>query len=341
MYIKRYTIAAFVLMGLVGWFVFAYITPEATSFELFGVKTPVLLVAIWVIVPLVVLYLASVFHMAFYSFLGSFRTRKYEKDYDKVLDLIIDAYLGKKNRNHSFKTPPYSLLGKLLDNSTIFPNNNISFNQENEKTKKMSAVLDVINTIRAGEVAELKGYRLDSDNELVTQNNRNRYKKGELKAEDILSNPKKYSLKLAKEAYVDFVQTASLSAIDKYKEFLSREAFDIILARVNADENTLEITNEALMTLIANLDLNKEDYIELSRVAAKNMIPDQRLKLFEMLSNENDDAVDAYLYTLYDLEMVDSANTILEISQSNEYENFKAYSALKECGKQFSIELFV
>ena len=341
MYIKRYTIAALILMVLVGWFVFAYITPETTNFQFFGIEMPTLLVAIWVVVPLFVLYLASVIHMAFYSFLGSFRVRKYEKDYDKVLDLIVDAYLGKKDRNHTFKTPPYSLLGKLLDNSTIFPNNEISFDKENDKTKKMATVLDAINTIRAGEVAEIKGYGLDSDNELVVQNNKNRYKKGDLKAEDILSNPKKYSVKLAKEVYIDFVKTAPLSAIDKYKEFLTREAFDMILARVNADENTLEITNEALMTLIANLDLNKQDYIEISRVAAKNMIPDQRLKLFEMLSNENDDAMEGYLYTLYDLEMVDNANAILEISQPKEFENFKAYSALKECGKHFSIELFV
>ena len=341
MYIKRYTIAAFILMVLVGWYVYAYVTQQTISLDFFGIGMPALLVAIWVVVPLLVLYLASVAHMAFYSLLGSFRVRKYEKDYDKVLDLIVDAYLGKKDRNHSFKTPPYSLLGKLLDNSTIFPNNEISFQFDSEKTKKMGAVLDAINTIRAGEVADIKSYGLDSDNELVVQNNKNRYKKGDLKAEDILSNPQKYSVKLAKEVYVDFVKTAPLSAIDKYKEFLSREAFDIILSRVNADEYTLEITNEALLTLISNLDLDTKDYIELSRVAAKNMIPDQRIKLFEMLSNENDDAMEAYLYTLYDLEMVDNANAILEISQPKEYENFKAYSALKECGKHFSIELFV
>ncbi len=341
MYIKRYTIAAFILMALVGGYVFSYVTQDSTTLELFGIPLPSLAVAIWVVVPLLILYLASVFHMSFYSMLGGLKARKYEKDYDKVLDLIVDAYLGKKDRNHSFKTSPYSLLGKLLDNSTIFPNGEINFQFDSEKTKKMTTVLDLINSIRAGEVVDLKGYNLDPDNELVIQNKRNKYKKGELKAEDILSNPKKYAKKLAQEVYVDFVKDASVSAIDKYKEFLTREAFDIIIARVNADENTLEISNEALIILLSNLDLDTKDYIEISRLAAKSMIPEQRIKLFETLSNDKEEAVDAYLYTLYDLEMIEPANALLDISQPDEYQNFKAYRALKECGKHFSIDLFV
>lgn len=328
-------------MALVGGYVFSYVTQDSTTLELFGIPLPSLAVAIWVVVPLLILYLASVFHMSFYSMLGGLKARKYEKDYDKVLDLIVDAYLGKKDRNHSFKTSPYSLLGKLLDNSTIFPNGEINFQFDSEKTKKMTTVLDLINSIRAGEVVDLKGYNLDPDNELVIQNKRNKYKKGELKAEDILSNPKKYAKKLAQEVYVDFVKDASVSAIDKYKEFLTREAFDIIIARVNADENTLEISNEALIILLSNLDLDTKDYIEISRLAAKSMIPEQRIKLFETLSNDKEEAVDAYLYTLYDLEMIEPANALLDISQPDEYQNFKAYRALKECGKHFSIDLFV
>jgi hypothetical protein len=328
-------------MALVGGYVFSYVTQESTTLEFFGIPLPSLSIAIWIVVPLFLLYIASVLHMSFYSMLGGLKVRKYEKDYDKVLDLIVDAYLGKKDRKHTFKTPPYSLLGRLLDNSTIFPNGEINFQFDSDKTKKMTTVLNLINNIRAGEVVDLKGYNLDSDNELVIQNKRNKYKKGELKAEDILSNPKKYAKKLAQEVYVDFVKDASVSAIDKYKEFLTREAFDIIIARVNADENTLEISNEALIILLSNLDLDTKDYIEISRLAAKSMIPEQRIKLFETLSNDKEEAVDAYLYTLYDLEMIEPANALLDISQPDEYQNFKAYRALKECGKHFSIDLFV
>jgi hypothetical protein len=328
-------------MALVGGYIYSYVTQDSTALDFFGIPLPSLSIAIWVVVPLLILYLASVFHMAFYSMLGGFKVRKYEKDYDKVLDLIVDAYLGKKDRKHEFKTPPYSLLGRLLDNSTIFPNGEISFQFDSEKTKKMTAVLSVINDIRAGKVADLKPYALDAENELVIQNERNKYKNGDLSKEDILSHSSKYAKKLLQEVYVDYAREASVSMIDKYKEFLTKDAFHTILGRINASENTLEMTNEALLVLISNLELNCDDFIELTQIAAKNMIPEQRIKLFEVLSNENEEAMDAYLYTLYDLEMIEPANDILDISQPDEYQNFKAYRALKECNKQFCIKLFI
>lgn len=71
------------------------------------------------------------------------------------------------------------------------------------------------------------------------------------------------------------------------------------------------------------------------------MIPEQRIKLFEMLSDENEEIIDAYLFTLFDLEMLSPANAILDNSQPTEYQNFKAYRALKESGHNFSIYLFV
>lgn len=342
MYIKRYTVAAFLLMAALGAYVYAYVTQETTTLDFFGIPLPALSIAIWVVIPLFVLYIASVLHMSFYSLLGSINLRKYEKDYERVLDLIVDAYLGKKDRKHTFKTAPYSLLGKLLDNSTIFPNNNITFNYDNEKTQKMSKVLKVIEDIKSGEVVDLKQFHLSNENDLMIQNERNRYKKGDLTAEIILSNPSKYDDVLRKEAYIDYVKSASLVNIEKYKALLGKEAFYAIIARVNADDFTLEIKNETIISFLSTLKFTSEEYIQLSSVISNGaMIPDQRIKLFELLSDENDDVTEAYLYTLFDLEMLSLANEILANSQADEYQNFKAYSTLKECNKNFSIELFV
>jgi hypothetical protein len=192
------------------------------------------------------------------------------------------------------------------------------------------------------EVVDLKKYGLKTDNELLIQNERNRYKKGELTAEEILSNSTKYADVLCKEAYADFVKSAPLNAIEKYKSFLTKESLYTILARVNADNFTLEIPNATIFSFLEKLDLNKEDYVKLSSVLSEGgMIPEQRIKLFEMLSDENDEIVDAYLFTLFDLEMLAPANAILDNSQPNEYQNFKAYRALKESNHNFSIYLFV
>ncbi len=338
MYIKRYTIAALIFIILAGWYVYAFITQDSMSLDFFGIPLPSLSIALWVVLPMILLYLASVFHMAFYSMLGSFKLRKYEKDYEKLIDAIIEAYLGKENRNHVFKTPRYKLLGELVDNTVLFPSQTLSADTANEK---INNVIKLINNIKSGEVVELKKYSLPADNALVIQNERNRYKKGDISAEDILSHANKYDRNLCVEAYTDYVKTAPLYAIEKYKEFLTKEALFIILQRVNASENALEVSNDALLALFEELDLDKNDYIKISTVLAGGMLPEQRIKLFETLSEEKDEAMDAYLYTLFDLEMLAPADEILENSQPNEYLNFKSYRALKECNKHFNINLFI
>jgi hypothetical protein len=341
MYLKRYTIASILLMILVGWYVYAFVTQDSYAIEFFGIQLPAVSIAVLVIAPLIFLYVASLLHMGFYSFLNTLDQRRHNKDNDKFIDAIADAYLGKKQRQHSFKTPSYSLLGKLIDNSTVFPNELISFNEDNEKTQKIDEILKLIESIKKGEVVNLKKYNLDIDNPLRIQNNKNRYKNDELNAEKILSSKNKYSDELRREVYIDFVKESPLYAIESYSDFITKESLYLILARINADENTLEIPNESLIDIISKLELDRYDYIVMSKILALNMIPEQRMKLFETLSEKYENATDSYLFTLFDLEMIELANEILNISQEDEYLNFKSYRDLKECGKNYNIELFV
>ena len=338
MYIKRYTIASFILIALVGWYVFAYVTQDTISLDIFGVMLPSLSIALWVVVPLLILYIASVAHISFYSLLGSFKLRKYEKDYDKLMDAIAEAYLGKQEIKHNYKTPRYKLIGSLVENSKLFPTSSLSANTDNDK---INAVIKLIEDIKNGVVVDLKKYSLKPTNQLVIQNERNKYKNGDLKAEDILNNPDKYDKSLSKEVFADFAKTASLKMIDKYKSFLTKDALFEVLKRVNSGEKHIEISNDELIAMFDTLDLNKDDYIKISSAIALDMIPEQRIKLFETLSEKKEEAMDAYLFTLFDLEMLAPADEILENTQADEYLNFKAYRALKDCNKNYNIKLFV
>lgn len=338
MYIKRYSVASFVLIALVGWYIFAFITQESMSMDFFGIHLPSLAIATWVVIPLVILYIASVVHMLFYSIIGGFKLRKYEKDYSKIIDAIVLAYLGKKERDHSYKTERYQLLGSLVDNSTLFPNHNLVNSTTNNK---INNVIKIIEDIKKGEVVELKQYSLLPSNQLVIQNERNRYKKGDITAEDILANQSKYDKVLSQEVFFDFIKTATLSNIEKYKSFFNKESLFILLERVNSKENTLEISNDLLISFMKEITLDVKDYINISSRLSHSMIPEQRMKLFESLSDENEDVMDAYLYTLFDLELLTPADEILENTEPDEYQNFKAYRALKECHKHFNINLFV
>ena len=333
MHIKRYTIASFLLIALTGWYISTFISTQTISINLLGIEIAPLSVSIWTMIPLFVLYLVSVIHMSFYSMVRSLEIRKYEKDYADMNECISDAYLGKENRYHSFRTPRYKLLGSLFDNTTLFPTSMIDTNIDNEK---IASTLKLIQDIKAGKVVDLKKTSLSKDNPLVVQNERNKYKNDTKNAEDFLSYPAKYNDELLHEIYSDIVKSASLKTVEKYKNFMNKDTLLDFLSRIN-----FEVSNEELISLFDILELNTNDYIRISQSVSVGMTPEQRMKLFETLSDSNDEAMEAYLYTLYDLEMIEPADAILEISQADEYLNFKAYRALKECNKNFNINLFV
>ncbi len=336
MHIKRYTIASFILIALLGWI--GTFSTQTVNIDIFGVILPSASVSIVIMIPLVILYIASFVHISFYSIIGSFKLRKYEKDYEQMINSIVDAFLNKKERNHIFKTKRYKTLGLLVDNSIIYPTNLDTSLIENEKIRN---VMEAIEDIKQLKVVDMKKFALSIDNPLIIQNERNKFKNNSVSAEDFLSHPDKYNKDFLQEIYIEFIKISPLYAIEKYKNNMTRDALFGLLSRINSDEHTLEISNESLINLFETLELNSEDYISISKTLSMGMLPEQRIKLLEMISDTKDEAMDAYLFTLFDLEMMAPAIAILDISQTNEYLNFKAYRALKESNKNFNINLFV
>jgi len=336
MYIKRYTVASIILIGAIGWFVFAFVSQEHIHITVMGVTLPSLPIAAWVVLSLVLLYLATISHMMYYSMIDSFRLRKYNKDYVKMTEALCDAMLDVQPRKHTYKTDRYRLLGTLVDNSLLKVDDKLS----HIGVDNIDSVIKVIRELKEGEVVDLKKFHLADDNALVKRNNLNRYDSGALSDENVLDKPNQYGEELCTKAYEHYVVTVPLYAIEKYKSFMTKKALDVILTRINADKDTLSISNEDITSFMHELDLNASDHIHLSKTLSGHMTPEQRLKLFERLSESNEDAMNGYLYTLFDLEMLDSAKELLDNSQPNEFIKFKAYSALKSCNKNFDIKLF-
>jgi hypothetical protein len=68
------------------------------------------------------------------------------------------------------------------------------------------------------------------------------------------------------------------------------------------------------------------------------MLPDQLIKLLEELSIDNEAATEAYLYVLFEYEMIDEARSILSGSAQNEYKPYKALLDLKDAGKYYNLD---
>lgn len=337
MYLKRYTLGTVALMLFVGWYISQYLgysQSEAISF--FGIHLPALPVAVLILLPVFVLYLASIFHMFYYSVKSFFNLRSYKKDYDSLIDVVVDELLLVQ-KSHTFKTARYKLLGAVLESTAMVPKGDLTLTDND----KVNDALKTIHEINDGKVVDLKRFHLPSDNELVLKNQKNRMMTLDLSAEEILNKSENYSEEVLEKAYVNYAATAPMFAIEKYQEYITKDALFIILARINSEENTLEVSNESLLILMARLVLVKADFLSISKELSIHMDPEQRTKLFETLADQEEEAHEAYLYTLFDLEMVDTAKEFLETQRDDEAMKFRAYLALKECGHTFNISLFI
>ncbi|GEM_PF-325524 len=337
MYIRRYTFAALLLIGAVTWFVYNFITKDTYHIEAFGIVWPALPVAAWVAIAMGLLYVATLFHMIFYSIVGSFRLRRYQKDYDHLRDAIVDAFLKKQHRNHVFKTARYALLGKIVDHTEMEPDETV----ESVGDEKISTVVRTVHKVERGESADLRAFNLPPGNPIVKRNVLNLYREGKLDDEEILSKPEQYGEELCRIAYEHLVIEGPLHAVEKYRNFMSFPALYTILGRINADRNTLTVPNTTLLDFIDRVPaLESLDYLYLASAVADHMLPEQRIRLFETLSEKDDRALDAFLFTLFDLEMLDRAKEILESTKDDEYQLFKAFAELKSCSKHYDIKIF-
>lgn len=337
MYLKRYTLGTLALMLFVGWYISQYLgysQSEAISF--FGIHLPAFPVAVLILLPVFVLYLVSVFHMLYYSIKSFFNLRNYKKDYDSLIDVVVDELLLVQ-KSHTFKTKRYKLLGAVLESTAMVPKGDLTLTDND----KVNDALKVIHEINDGKVVDLKRFHLPSDNELVLKNQNNRMMTLDLSSEEILNKSEDYNTDILEKAFVNYAAIAPMFAIEKYQEYITKDALFIILARVNSDENTLDVSNDSLLELMARLVLVKTDYLSISKELSIHMIPEQRTKLFEVLAEQDEEAHEAFLYTLFDLEMIDRAKEFLETQRDDEAMKFRAYLALKESGHNFNINLFI
>jgi hypothetical protein len=336
MQLKRYTIASIILILLVAAAVYS-IDNGSISFDLLGMHFPNLPVAFWVVVPLIIMYLASLLHMGIYALVGNFKLRRLNKDHEKMVDALRDALLGVKERNYVYKSDPYKLMGKLIDNSLILPYETL----RSIGNEKIDEALQLMRDVKEKKKVEIKKFHLANTASLVIENNLNRFESGEIDADTILSRPESYGEIVCAKAYESYVETASIGSVMKFKHLFTKSSLIDFVQRINASENGIQISNEELVSLFSLLKLNNNDWVDLSVAMSKNMLPEQRIRVFEMLSENNDDAMEGYLYTLYDLQMIDTANEILNNTAHNDYLIFKAYRDLKRANKHYDIAIFL
>ena len=334
---KKYMAAGLLLILIIGLYVFSFEGGRYTL-DFFGVNIS-LPIAVWVIVPAIILYLFTLIHMMFYGAIEFSKKRALKKGHKNFIKATKNVLLGLDN-NVQFKSEWLKLPGAILNIFNIDPRKRA----KKVPNEEIQEILDLKEKLDNGEVVDLSKYRLPIDNPLVLQNLENKLKKDKLYADGILKNCPDKNLSLCKKAFREFAKYAPLDQIKKYEKEgykIDREIFEIIIDRLNAKEHPLDLKNDDIVDLIKNLDFEKEDFIALAKKLKSKMNPDALIFLFERLFNEFPKASDAYLFILFELQMIDKVREILENSSVDEYVKFKNLLFLIDNGKNFDIEDFV
>ncbi|HHD82371.1 MAG TPA: hypothetical protein ENK82_05665 [Campylobacterales bacterium] len=329
-----YLVASIILMAIVGIFVYT-VNPNEYGINEYGIELTMPL-AIWFILPMFALMIASAVHMMFYGTKNFFKFKKWEKDTITLEDTLYWAILNEPKK-HKFNIPIIKDTVSLLNASSVEV-----VGEVDNISQKLQSALSLVKEIRSGSYVDLKLHKLDrvlsNDNPLVIQNTINHLNQDKSFAEEILQAKESYQIEVFNEALKTFSSEVTFQEARKYVKLYDKESFFTLLNRM-AKEEDLGLTKDILDEFIVQLEdsMTCSDYLKIVTVTMGELSPDENLKLWREYEGKYADAQVAYLYLLFDYEMIEQAGEYLKEHGENDFKRFRALYDLKKEHKKYKI----
>ncbi len=302
--------------------------------EIFGTGI-VLPVALWVTLPVLVFFILSFLHILFYGVKKYFYIRSLNKDEQTLVELVSDIMLKKESKKH-FKTDPYKEISLVLSQLNL----TIKDSNFHSNVKELMDVADKVLKINSGTYISSKELKLPNDNELMQKNLINKIAIDDNFALELIKNPADYGEEIVKKAFLKVLDTKDLATSKRYISNIKLDK-DMVLALLDKDAATNEeanFTNTEIIELVKPVGFKTKDYIHMINQYKNRMLPDQIIKLLEDLSVDSEEATEAYLYVLFEYEMIDEARSVINGSGPNDYKPYKALLDLKDAGKHYNLD---
>jgi hypothetical protein len=201
--------------------------------------------------------------------------------------------------------------------------------------------LNIITKIKNGEYVDLKENRLSKvfteGNPYLVQNRLNRLQSDAEFMEEVMKSSSQYSKQVQKQALDIFARKETFYKARKYAKIFDAESLHVMLARVIHEED-MDITAEILNDFVEALKLNCTDFMKIANVTKKVFSPTQNLALFKEYQAKYPKAQEAYLYLLFDYELLEEASNYLDEHEEYEFLKFRAFHELKKSHKKFKLE---
>ncbi len=328
-----YIFSGLILIAMVAGGVYL-INPGEYSVTLMGV-TVHLPIAAWVALAMGLLYLLTILHMVYHGTRGYLKRRKLLQDTEEMKDALYWSLLCEPKVHH-YSTPQMREGAPLLNVSRLKVDGSVQ-----GLSDKLMRALEWVKKIEAGEYVDLKEKKverfLSRENPLLIRNQLNRLGKERSFAEEVLQSRESYDESVVKEALERLVAREDFYKIKKYVKFLEKRHLFTLLDRVDAKEE-IGFSPEMLVAFMEPLELECKDYMRIARTTLKRFTPDENLALFGKWAKKSDVAGSAYLYLLFEYEMLDSAKQYLEEHDEREFLPFRAFFILKRGKYHFKID---
>ncbi len=330
--LKKYILASLLFIAVVAVFVYSLVPTSSYEVTLFG-KAFLFPIAVWIALPLVVLFIASVIHMMFYGFKGYLTTSSLSKDESNIVRLLKNKLL-KKEEPISFKNPIFQELGEIISQLELEIKKDEFSSRNTEIDTLAKDLIDIKNKKFVS-----TNYKLSNKNEIAIANNINKIQEQSDWAVDVLKKSEEYTIneiEIALEKVLDDKSMTTLKKVLPSLKLNKKMLFNILQKDSIQDEFSLE--KDELIKIIKQVELTKQEFLQIAKMYKKSLIPDEIISIFEELSNTNEAALEGYVYVLFEYEMIDKIRDIFASVADEDLIAYKALLELKDSGKQYTLD---
>ena len=328
-----YIFAALTLIGIVGAITYT-VNPNNYLLEIMGINLN-LPVSVWIVLPMILLLIFTVIHMVFYSLKSYFKLKKWHRDAETLDDALYWSMV-QEPKEQKYAIAPIKSSAAILGKANLEVLDTVE-----GLSPRLAKVVNLINKIKNGEYIDLKEHKMgkvfNEGNPILAQNRLNRLEKDDKFVEEVMKSSSSYSAPVREKALAIFAAKESFFKARKYAKVFDVKNFFVMLERVNVEED-MELTSEIMDDFIDSLKLTCNDFTKIAYITKKQFRPDENLLLFKKYQAANPKAQHAYLYLLFEYELMDEVGAYLEEHDERDFIKGRALYALKKANKNYKIE---
>ncbi|MFT7879481.1 MAG: hypothetical protein ABXS91_03715 [Sulfurimonas sp.] len=328
-----YTFATTVLMMIVGALAYS-VNADHYVVEFMGVNLN-FPVAAWLVLPMFILFVFTFFHMLVYGLKNHFILNRWKKDAQTLDDALYWALLNEA-KEQKYLMSEIGTSASLLSHSSLKMLDGMP-----ELNPRLTKITGILKKIESGEYVDLKEHKLakvfNGGNPYLIQNRLNRLDVDAKFVEEVMKSSSEFSEPVQRKALEIFASKENFFKARQYAKVFDIENLLLMLRRVDQDEE-MGISQEILKDFIDHINPTCSDFLRIAEITKKHFTPDENLALFFSYQTKNPKAQYAYLYLLFEYELMDEVGRYLDEQEESEFMKFRALYTLKKSNERYNLE---